>query len=168
MAGNESAGRLIVDRRDGWERAMTFSWCKVLLGLAALCLVAARPVGADATALTVVVKNIKNGSGEVRLAIWDKADGFTEPEKAVIRLVLPAVPGELKFRFDDLQPGRYALATFHDENDNDKLDKTLLGYPEEGLAFSNGAWIKLGPPSFDDAAFVLGSEPRVVTVSMRY
>ena len=40
-------------------------------------------------------------------------------------------------QFNDIPPGTYAIAVFHDENANGKLDKNFLGIPCEGYGASN-------------------------------
>jgi uncharacterized protein (DUF2141 family) len=45
------------------------------------------------------------------------------------------------------------LAAFHDENDNGKLDTNWIGIPKEGLASSNNAKGRMGPPKWRDASF---------------
>ena len=124
-----------------------------------------KPAVAD---LTVVVKNLRSDQGEVKLALWLGAEGFTDADTAVAKLTVVPSGGQAKVTFPDLPPGTYALASYHDENGNGKFDKTLIGLPEEGLGFSNGAWIKLGPPSFKDAAIKLGAEPKIAVISLRY
>ena len=54
----------------------------------------------------------------------------------------------------DLDMGRYAIAIFHDENNNDKFD-TFLGIPKEKFGFSKNAQVLLGPPKFSEASFFL-------------
>ncbi len=63
-----------------------------------------------------------------------------------------ARPGEARFTFRGLPPGRYAVVGYHDENGNGAFDQTWIGLPEEGLGFSNGAWIGFSAPSFAEAA----------------
>ncbi len=46
---------------------------------------------------------------------------------------------EARCDFEDIPPGRYALAVIHDENMNGKLDANWLGVPKEGYGFSNDA-----------------------------
>jgi len=36
-----------------------------------------------------------------------------------------------------IPPGTYAIACYHDENDNGKLDTNFLGIPKEGTGASN-------------------------------
>ncbi|MFQ5773378.1 MAG: DUF2141 domain-containing protein [Kiloniellaceae bacterium] len=119
--------------------------------------------------LTIVVENLRSAEGQVRLALWDKPEEFTKADAALIATGRPAAPGgRVRFDFPGLRPGRYAVATYHDENGNGKFDRTWLGLPKEGLGFSNGAWIGFGPPSFEEAAFEVGPEHRVIVITLRY
>ncbi len=132
---------------------------------------AAKPHGSIKPAvanLTVVIKNLRSDQGKVELALWQGAEGFTDPDAAVAKLTVLPSGKQAKVTFPNLPPGTYALASYHDENGNGKFDRTLIGLPEEGLGFSNGAWIKLGPPSFKDAAIKLGAGPKIAVISLRY
>jgi uncharacterized protein (DUF2141 family) len=66
-----------------------------------------------------------------------------------------------------LPPGDYAISAIHDENDNRKLDKSFIGMPTEGVAFSNNAKISFGPPKFDKVRFHVDGETSQ-TMRMRY
>lgn len=120
------------------------------------------------TDLTVVVENLRSADGQVRVALWSKADGFTKPEAAIAETGQKAQIGRVTFRFAGLPTGRYAIVGFHDENGNGDLDRTVLGFPKEGLGFSNDAWISLGPPAFDEAAVEIEMPNQVVVVTLRY
>ncbi len=123
---------------------------------------------AAAGELTVVIDKLRSTSGMVHLALWNSAMGFTRPEHALIRSEQPAAVGQVRFDLGQLAPGRYALASFHDENGNGEFDQTWIGWPDEGLGFSNGAWISLGRPNFEDAAFELRPASQVLVVPLRY
>jgi uncharacterized protein (DUF2141 family) len=118
--------------------------------------------------ITVVVENLRSDKGEVRVAVWSDADGFTEPEAAVAETGKKARVGQVIFTFAELPPGRYAIASFHDENGNGEFDRTFLGLPNEGLGFSNDAWISLGPPAFDEAAVDVTTPSKLIVVKLRY
>lgn len=126
------------------------------------------PAKAGTANLTVVIKNLRSDQGKVKLALWLGAEGFTDPKAAVAKLTVEPSGKQAKVTFPDLPPGTYAMASYHDENGNGKFDKTLIGLPDEGLGFSNGAWIKLGPPSFKDAAIELGADAKTAVISLRY
>ena len=53
---------------------------------------------------------------------------------------------------NNLEESKYAVAIYHDENDNNRFD-TILAIPQEKFGFSNDAKVFFGPPSFDEASF---------------
>jgi uncharacterized protein (DUF2141 family) len=65
-------------------------------------------------------------------------------------------------------PGTYAVAVYHDENDNHHFDRTLLGLPAEGYGFSNNVTPLLGLPSFDSVIFPVGAADTSITIKLRY
>ena len=69
--------------------------------------------------------------------------------------------------FGPVPAGRYAIALFHDENANGRLDKRLM-MPREGYGFSRNAPVRLGPPSFRSAAFSADSAEERLSIRMRY
>jgi uncharacterized protein (DUF2141 family) len=69
---------------------------------------------------------------------------------------------------DHLPPGDYAAQVFHDENDNNAVDRGIFGIPREGVGFSRDARIGLGPPKWRDAAFSHGAQPQSIRLSLRY
>ena len=76
---------------------------------------------------------------------------------APLVLVSPIVAGIARYDFLALKKKSYAIAVYHDENENDSFDQGFLGIPLEDYAFSNNAKVFLGPPIFDDAAFILNA-----------
>jgi uncharacterized protein (DUF2141 family) len=69
--------------------------------------------------------------------------------------------------FASVAPGTYAVALFHDENDNGKLDTNFVGIPREGVGVSNNKLRSFGPPTWDDAKFALNGDV-VLDVSLHY
>ena len=68
---------------------------------------------------------------------------------------LPLNDKKLTVEFKNLPYGTYAIKTFHDENENSKLDTNFFGVPSEAYGFSNNARGSFGPASFSDAKFEL-------------
>jgi uncharacterized protein (DUF2141 family) len=61
------------------------------------------------------------------------------------------------------------VASYHDENDNGKLDTNAFGLPTEGYGFSNDAQGTLGPPSYTQAAFDFdGKSDKAIRFSLNY
>lgn len=105
--------------------------------------------------LTVSVKNVKSTDGKVSVAVYDNAAGFLKFDKVFKAASAPAEKGQTKVTIKDLPKGTYALAVFHDVNDNDKLDTNMLGIPKEPLGFSKGKLKTFGPPSYEECSFEL-------------
>ncbi|GAC1622137.1 MAG: hypothetical protein NVS9B10_05740 [Nevskia sp.] len=45
-------------------------------------------------------------------------------------------------------PGHYAVSAYHDEDNDHRFKRTLLGLPDEGYGFSNNPKSLIGLPSF--------------------
>ena len=104
--------------------------------------------------VTVMVEGVRNGKGEVRFALYDRASEFPLG-KQFDGLEVPAAPGEVSAVFRDVPPGIYAVAIHHDENSNNEMDLAFNLLPKEGYGFSNDAKVILMPPTFEAAAFAV-------------
>ena len=56
-----------------------------------------------------------------------------------------------------VEPGRYSVAVFLDEDADGKFDSNFLGIPKEPFGFSNDVMGALGKPSFEKASFEVGA-----------
>lgn len=121
---------------------------------------------AQAATLDVVVAGVRNAQGAVRVAICSEAQ-FLQPVCPHVGAV-PARPGEVTVRIDNVPPGVWAAQAFHDEDGDGKIGTNLLGIPTEGLGFSNDARLLFGPPRFGDAAFQLAPAGGRIRFSLRY
>jgi uncharacterized protein (DUF2141 family) len=65
-------------------------------------------------------------------------------------------------------PGVYAVAIYHDENNDHHFGRTLIGMPAEGYGFSNNARIFLAPPSFRSVQFPVGPGETHIAIKLRY
>ena len=113
----------------------------------------------------------RSEAGRVFCALWPEADGFPIDRAAASH---EDMSGDLEdrrptLRFESVAVGTYALACFHDENGNGRLDTNFVGIPSEGTGASNGARGFMGPPSFRDARFELTElGPGRLTVEIEY
>lgn len=130
---------------------MAGGWLPVL-AVAAAVLAVPESLAGEA-ALVVEVTGVRTADGVIRIALYDGPGLFLKQD--VAKRIVPAVAGTTVVRLDGLAPGTYAIAAYHDENGNGKFDKTMIGLPLEGYAFSNEARPFLGPPAFETAAFPL-------------
>lgn len=124
------------------------------------------PAAAWAGDLIVKIDHIRNDQGAILAALYDTEASFMKQPLARATFKVKATPGEVLYVFHDLAPGKYALAVFHDENDNGQLDKGLFGIPKEGYGFSNST--AAGPPKFNQAAFTFDGTPQSITITLHY
>jgi uncharacterized protein (DUF2141 family) len=150
-----------------------------LLATTVWLLLVALPAGAGE--LRITVKGIRSTNGVILIGLYDSAESF---DRAIglsdkegflndpLRVVGAALRANLALKggvvFSNLEPDRYAIIVFHDENSNGRLDKNVWGVPTEPYGFSNGARGKLGPPKFDDAAITLDGSDTAVVITLIY
>ena len=65
-------------------------------------------------------------------------------------------------------PGVYAVALYHDENANQKFDRTGIGLPAEGYGFSNNPGTLAGLPSFRSVRLGVARSGLTTRITMKY
>lgn len=127
-------------------------------------LVWATIIPSQAQQLEVVIANVKNDQGQVRVALFSEENYL---KKSIVTQLVKAKAGELKVLFDSVPPGTYAINIIHDANENGELDRSFIGIPKEGYAFSNNTG-KLGSPDFNEASFKVGEKNEPVKLTLIY
>lgn len=123
---------------------------------------------ARAGKLTVTIEGLHSSWGQLMVAIFSPSENFPDGDYADQYVKRRASAGPVTVVFDGLRPGRYALAAYHDENGNGKLDTTFFGWPTEGYALSNGVRLAFHRPTFSEAAFTLDASDRAITLHIGY
>ncbi len=119
--------------------------------------------------LSVNILGLRSNNGRVGCTIYANPKGFpTDSAAALQRQWCPISSKKSSCRFQSLVAGTYAVACFHDENSNGKLDSGLFGIPTEGVVVSNQAKGFMGPPKFDAAKFKFTGAPSQITLKMEY
>jgi uncharacterized protein (DUF2141 family) len=136
------------------------------LGGVAAALSAAPALAGD---VVITVTDLRSTKGVVRACMTTRSDIFPKciKDPTAHRTVVPA-GAKVEIRFTGVQPGDYAIALLHDENDNGKADRAMGMMPKEGYGFSRDAPVKMAPPKFRDAVFRQGEGTNRVTIKMRY
>ena len=115
--------------------------------------------------LHVVVSGLRNNSGNVHIAIYDDPKKFPNPDGMILDIEANINERKARHSFPALEHKDYAIAVYHDMNNNNAFDQGFLGIPLEDFAFSNNAQVLLGPPSFSDASFYL-SETLEISITI--
>lgn len=125
--------------------------------------------GAPAATMQLEISGVRSAKGHVLIAIYRAGDRFSQSGQTAFRKErIVASAGTVTFDLKDLPVDSYALAVFHDENDNLKIDTGLFGIPVEGFCFSKGAMGTFGPPTFKEAAVPHGAAGSAQKLVLKY
>ncbi len=126
-----------------------------------------RQVPQGSVTLKVTIRGIESDEGTIRVALFDSRETFETREHPLRAELLVIREGQSEWIVEDLVQGAYAIAVFHDRNENGELDTNLVGMPKEPYGFSNDARGRFGPPSFEEARFELGAESSTLEITVR-
>ncbi len=138
---------------------------------------AAQPAEAPAPAkpqtasLDVRVEGVRGAKGEVGAALYNAKTGYPVHLEHAYESEWAAPQGQdaVSFLFDSLAPGDYAVSVVHDTNGNRQVDRGMVGFPKEGVAFSQDCKVTLRAPRFDECKFSLQAGQKMrITVPLVY
>jgi uncharacterized protein (DUF2141 family) len=119
--------------------------------------------------LTVEIDGLKNRNGQICLSLFSQSEGFPgKSDRAVAVQCIQASEASLGVTFENLIPGNYAVALFHDANSDGKLNTGLFGIPKEGFGFSRNPRIRTRAPRFDEAALALSTQTNKIQIQVKY
>ncbi len=117
--------------------------------------------------MSVEIVGLRNSKGVVRLCMTSRVDAFPACKKgAAMTATVAASKTGARYTFERVPAGTYAIAVFHDENGNGKMDK-LMSMPTEGFAFSRNPPMRPRAPTFVEAHFNVAADDNEV-LKMRY
>jgi len=174
--GDEDVRKLFPDNaRTMPSRSRRAAFGALLLALAPL----SRPAHAETppecttaavqVRLQISVSGMRNRAGNVTVTIYpDEPGHFLDGRYKLARQSVPVTLPVTHLCFAFAKPGYYAVALFHDENNNGHFDTTLLGLPAEGFGFSNNPTLYLGPPDLSKVRFEAHPGDNPISVQMKY
>ncbi len=107
----------------------------------------------EARQVRVTVENIVAGGILTVEVFGPEPKDFLENEGRIRRARVPAnnAPQTVCLGVDDAGP--LAVAIYHDQNANRKIDKNFIGIPKEPFGLSNDPKLRLAKPKFVDSQF---------------
>lgn len=103
--------------------------------------------------IQIEIAGLRNAHGLVRLCLTRDPARFPDCKgPGVVHGTVKATLAPLHYTFRAVPAGTYAVAAFHDANENGKLD-TMMGIPKEGFAFSRNPKMRARAPHFIEASF---------------
>lgn len=111
--------------------------------------------------VTLDIRGVQKSQGKIFIAAFRKSDPFPSMTGNFKSLIVNAKSASTEAVME-IPADTYSIAVFHDANNNGKMDKNLFGVPTEIYGFSNNARATFSAPNFEDAAFELKSEKKLV------
>lgn len=119
--------------------------------------------------LRIELENLRNLKGTVSIVLFNSPEGFPEEDDKAYKWQSIDLGNDAPvFRFENLPAGEYAYAILHDENEDGKMKKNIVGIPKEGFGFSNNYRPRVKNPSFEDASFQLKKGENRQVIEMVY
>ncbi|GAB2560929.1 DUF2141 domain-containing protein [Spirosoma aerophilum] len=116
------------------------------------------------TSLTIEVHNVRVMHGAVYVALFKPGKDFPEG-KPLEGKKIDATHERVQTTFS-VEPGEYAIAVYHDENGNGKMDTRMFGIPKEPYGFSNNFRPKMSAPKFSDCGFSVSENGKTVRIKL--
>jgi uncharacterized protein (DUF2141 family) len=137
-------------------------------GLFLFCFfIATSTLYSEECSLSVKIEGAKNNAGKMQIAVFKKTHKGFPDDKFAFKTLAISVKEKIA-SFKSLPCGKYAIAVYHDENGNNKLDKTAIDIPKEGYGFSNNPDTSYGPPEYIGAEFELTKEIKEIQINLKY
>jgi uncharacterized protein (DUF2141 family) len=119
--------------------------------------------------LQISVSGMRSAKGNITITIYpDEPSHFLDGNYKVARQQLPVALPVTRACFILTAPGYYAVALFHDENDNHHFDTNWLGIPTEGYGFSNNPTLYFGPPDLSRVRLSVNPGDKPIAIQMNY
>lgn len=123
----------------------------------------------SASSTLVQIGGVRSDKGVLVVVLYgDNPDEFLKKGGRVARERVPARIGSVAVCLEAPRPGTYAIAVYHDENDNGKFDRSWSGLPSEGFGVSNNPKPLLRAPTLGESAILVGSGHKGVNIDLRY
>ena len=160
-------------KRRVW-RPMAALPCAAGLALVASPLSAqAAPAGctgpASATWIDVAVEGVQNANGLIAITLYaDNSRKFLAKHGSLYVGRVDARAGTTTGCIFVPRSGVYAIAVYHDEDADQKFNRTGLGLPAEGFGFSNNPSTLAGLPTFKSVRLSIPRAGLVTRIRLRY
>ena len=124
---------------------------------------------ASDTWINIAIDGVRNGNGLMAVTLYaDNSRKFLVRHGSVYVGRAAAQANSMRTCIFVPQPGVYVLALYHDENGNQKFDRTGIGLPAEGYGFSNNPSTLAGLPSFRSVRLAVPHTGLATRVHMKY
>jgi len=123
------------------------------------------PIFSQTGTIVVKVSGIENNKGVIQIGLYNSETSFPDYDKNFKGVSSKADKSGVSYTFTNIPTGTYAVAVWHDENEDKTMNKNLFGAPTENYGFSRNIYGSFGPPKFEEVSLELNSG-KTVTLSI--
>ena len=124
--------------------------------------------------ISLTVDNIQQSSGVLLFAVYDSEQGLAsrKPSSVFFKPVLASTDDssqslQVTVPLSKSSSGEMAVMVFQDLDNDQTMDKNLLGIPLEPYGFTNNPQ-KLGPPDWEDMKVNLTDENMALNITLKH
>ncbi|MGE5894992.1 MAG: DUF2141 domain-containing protein [bacterium] len=117
--------------------------------------------------IKVIITGFKNDHGQARIGLTTAREYDASEEENFKGAAVKISSGRAEWTFSGVPYGEYGVRVYHDENMNDKLDRSFFGMPAEAYGLSNNARGRFKAPSFDAVKFKLDSDNITIQIEVK-
>ena len=139
---------------------------RLLLLLSGILLLS-NPAFSQTSNIGITIKGIGELKGNLKVGLFADEVNFKQKINPVDSIIIKLTSPSESVRFSSISQGEYAIAAYHDENEDGVLNTRQLGIPEEGVGISNIDVFRKKPAKFKEAVFFLKSDTTIV-ISLFY
>lgn len=124
---------------------------------------------AQSTCVKVEISGFRTTTGRLYVSIYKDQASFLKIGKETATNVVRVNKNDtlLQTCFSGLTPGWYAIALYHDEDDNNQMNTGLFGIPLEPYGLSNNFRPRFSYPKFNQCSFyVPDHEQKEVAIAL--
>lgn len=119
--------------------------------------------------VTVIADGLRSGNGKLAITLYaDNSKRFLAKKGSLYVGFVDASVGTTRGCIFVPSPGVYAIALYHDENANGKIDRSGIGLPTEGFGFTNNPATLMSLPSFSSVRLNIPKAGLVTRIHMKY
>ena len=118
--------------------------------------------------LILQISGAQNDSGKILVSVYDDEDDFEPMGLAILNQAVPvSEQGALVSVPVSQLPPHFAVAAFHDQNDDGQLAVNERGEPTERYGFSQNARSGNDWPKFSDVAVARPTTDRTISITLK-
>lgn len=90
----------------------------------------------ETDSLKIIITDIKTKDGIIEVGIYKDAKSFPNVGKQYKTIRKKVTDNEMTLVINNLEEGEYAIAVYHDKNEDSKCNLNFFGIPTEAYGFS--------------------------------